>query len=136
MNSELETFLRREVAQRNPVNLPAGIGGVPAGAEIHIHYHAAPDAVPAADPALRSTRDDGVLAWFMPYFVIGMLAFILTGAVVGLIMLLLTTIMAMVVTLMEALAATLVVVVLAVGAAALLGGSAVEKVRGKGSAST
>lgn len=125
MNSELEQYLKGEIAQRQAVNLPAGIGGIPVGAQVHIHYHEAPQVVAQADPARRTTRDDGLLAWFMPYFVIGLLSFILVGGVVGLIMALAVVMIGLVVTLVQALAVGL----LLAGASALIAGIGVQKMR-------
>lgn len=136
MNNELVEYLRRDIAERQRVNVPAGTGGIPAGAEVHIHYHAAPEqiAAPAPDPAQRSTRDDGVLAWFMPYFVIAMLAFIIVGGVVGLIMALAVVLLGALVTFAQGLAVAAVMAMLAAGGAVLIAGTGVGKARGlKGS---
>lgn len=134
MNQELELFLQGEVARRNAANLPAGIGGVPAGAEVHIHYHPAPQVVtPAPDPAQRSTRDDGLLAWFMPYVVAAMFVFIIVGGVVGLIMCLTVVLLGALVTFAQGLAVALVVALLGAGAAVLVTGLGAQKMRaGKG----
>lgn len=138
MNNELVEYLRRDIAERQAVNVPAGVGGIPAGAEVHIHYHAAPEqgAAPQPDPAQRSTRDDGVLAWFMPYFVIGLLSFILVGGVVGLIMALAVVLLGALVTFAQGMALALVLALLAAGGAVALAGTGAGKLRGlKGSKS-
>lgn len=126
MNKELENYLRADIAQRQTVNLPAGIGGVPAaGSEIHIHYHEAAPTVVQDDPAKRSTMDDGVLAWFMPYFVVGLLSFILVGGVVGLIMALAVVLLGLVASLVQILA----VAALMGGVAVLIAGWGVSEMR-------
>ena len=132
MNKDLERWIRDEMAVRPtpvdvvPVNVAAGMGGIPTGAQVHIHYHQAPQVVaPADDPAKRTTMDNGVLAWFMPYFVIGLLAFILCGSVVGLIMALAVVLMGLVVTLVQALAMGL----LLAGVSVLVAGFGVQKMR-------
>lgn len=124
MNQDVVKYLAGEVERRNA---PAEIAGIPGKQEVHIHYHAAPETVAAADPAKRTTMDDGILAWFMPYFVIGILSFILCGSVVGLIMALAVVLMGLVVTLVQALATA----ALLAGVSVLIAGWGVSEMRSR-----
>lgn len=79
----------------------------------HLHFHAAPVAAPADDPAARSTRDDGVLSWFMPYFVVAILSLIVVGGVVGMVMAVAVVVFGMIMGLIQAVMGMVVTVAIA-----------------------
>lgn len=121
---EIVNRMPSELAQRLPVQPGAH-------QEIHVHHHYAPEAVPDRDPAKRSTRDDGVLNWFVPYFVVAILSLIVVGGAVGMVMALAVVFLGMVVTLVNALMGMLMTVAVAAVCVILAMGEIKGKVKGK-----